>query len=106
MRDACGASIVAGRAGGRGPCGAGTVAGVFNHPETPQDAAAEVIRATNAYPNIRGWAMIGGWPLFTTALLDPRSDRFDRESERIGPAAIDMPRQGPHCRTATYKAIL
>jgi ribose transport system substrate-binding protein len=45
------------------------IVGVFNHPETPQDAAAEVIRARNAYPDIRGWAFIGGWPLFTTALL-------------------------------------
>ena len=41
----------------------------FYHAETPQDAAAEVIRAMNAYPNIQGWAMIGGWALWTKALL-------------------------------------
>jgi ribose transport system substrate-binding protein len=41
----------------------------FYHIETPQDAAAEVIRAQNAYPQIQGWAMIGGWPLFTPTLL-------------------------------------
>lgn len=41
----------------------------FYHPETPQDSAAEVIRAQNAYPEIQGWAMIGAWPLFTPALL-------------------------------------
>src|SRR5215467_11879953 len=46
-----------------------TVIGTFNHIETPQDAAAEVVRVDNAYPDIQGWAMIGGWPLFTTALL-------------------------------------
>ena len=46
-----------------------TIAGVFNHIETPQDAAAEVIRVNNAYPDITGWAMIGGWPLFTQTLL-------------------------------------
>ena len=46
-----------------------TVIGAFNHIETPQDAAAEVIRANNAYPDIQGWAMIGGWPLFTQTLL-------------------------------------
>jgi ribose transport system substrate-binding protein len=45
------------------------IVGVFNHPETPQDAAAEVIRVNNAYPEITGWAMIGGWPLFTQSLL-------------------------------------
>jgi ribose transport system substrate-binding protein len=41
----------------------------FNHTETPQDAAAEVIRVNNAYPEINGWAMIGGWALFTPTLL-------------------------------------
>jgi ribose transport system substrate-binding protein len=45
------------------------VLNVFYHPETPQDAAAEVLRAQNAYPDIQGWAFIGGWPLFTKALL-------------------------------------
>ena len=46
-----------------------TVAGTFYHIETPQDAAAEVVRVQNAYPQVRGWAMIGGWPLFTQSLL-------------------------------------
>jgi ribose transport system substrate-binding protein len=41
----------------------------FNHTETPQDAAAEVVRVNNAYPEINGWAMIGGWALFTQTLL-------------------------------------
>src|SRR5215213_4226822 len=45
------------------------VVGVFNHIETPQDASAEVIRVNNAYPEITGWAFIGGWPLFATSLL-------------------------------------
>jgi len=45
------------------------IIGTFYHPETPQDAAAEVTRVMNAYPGIRGWAMIGGWPLFTKSLL-------------------------------------
>ena len=46
-----------------------TILNTFYHAETPQDAAAEVARATNAYPGIQGWAMIGGWALFTDALL-------------------------------------
>lgn len=45
------------------------IIGVFNHPETPQKAAEEVIKVNNANPDIQGWAMIGGWPLFTKALL-------------------------------------
>jgi len=46
-----------------------TILGTFYHAETPQDAAAEVMRTQNAYPDIQGWAMIGAWALFTPALL-------------------------------------
>ncbi|HEY5218910.1 MAG TPA: substrate-binding domain-containing protein [Gemmatimonadaceae bacterium] len=46
-----------------------TILNTFYHAETPQDAAAEVMRASTAYPGIQGWAMIGGWALFTKALL-------------------------------------
>jgi ribose transport system substrate-binding protein len=55
------------------------IVGTFYHVETPQDAAAEVIRAQNAYPQINGWAFIGGWPLFTQALLtdlDPKKTKI------------------------------
>lgn len=45
------------------------VVGAFYHVEIPQDAAAEVVRVQNAYPQITGWAFIGGWPLWTRALL-------------------------------------
>jgi len=45
------------------------IVGTFYHIETPQDAAAEVVRVQNAYPEVTGWAMIGGWPLFTKTLL-------------------------------------
>jgi ribose transport system substrate-binding protein len=41
----------------------------FFHLETPQDAAAEMVRVQNAYPDIQGWALVGGWPLFTKSLL-------------------------------------
>src|SRR6476646_6881805 len=46
-----------------------SIVGTFNHVETPQDAAAEVVRVNNAYPDLQGWAMIGGWPLFSQSLL-------------------------------------
>ena len=55
---------------------ASQIVGTFNHIETPQDAAAEVVRVNNAYPDIQGWAMIGGWPLFTQhAAHRPQSRR-------------------------------
>jgi ribose transport system substrate-binding protein len=43
--------------------------GVFYHAETPEKAAEAVQNAQNANPGIQGWAMIGGWPLFTANAL-------------------------------------
>ncbi len=43
--------------------------GVFYHQETPEKAAEAVQAAQNANPSIEGWAMIGGWPLFTSNAL-------------------------------------
>jgi ribose transport system substrate-binding protein len=37
----------------------------FYHKETPQDAAAKVEQVMQSNPDITGWAMIGGWALFT-----------------------------------------
>ena len=51
------------------------IVGTYNHPETARDAAEEVIKAQKANPQIQGWAMIGGWALFTPRLqkeLDPQ----------------------------------
>ena len=43
--------------------------GAFYHTETPEKAAEAVATAQNANPGINGWAMIGGWPLFTADAL-------------------------------------
>jgi len=59
------------------------ILGTFNHIETPQDAAAEVVRVGNAYPDIQGWAMIGGWALFTPSLVN------DLDPKRIKIASVD-----------------
>lgn len=59
------------------------IVSTFNHIETPQDAAAEVIRVMNAYPEVTGWAMVGGWPLFTRTLLT------DLDPERVKVVAVD-----------------
>ena len=51
------------------------IVNTFHHPETAKDAADEVIAAQKANPQIQGWAMIGGWALFTPRLmkeLDPQ----------------------------------
>ena len=60
-----------------------SIAGTFYHIETPQDAAAEVIRVQNAYPDVNGWAMVGGWPLFTQTLLS------DLDPKKVKIVAVD-----------------
>jgi ribose transport system substrate-binding protein len=60
-----------------------TIVDTFYHIETPQDAAAEVIRVRNAYPEITGWAMVGGWPLFTQTLLS------DLDPKKVKIVAVD-----------------
>ena len=42
-----------------------------------------MIRVNNAYPDIQGWAMIGGWPLFTQSLLT------DLDPTRIKIVSVD-----------------
>ena len=43
--------------------------GVFYHEETPEVAAETVATAQSVHPEIDGWAMVGGWPLFTDGAL-------------------------------------
>jgi ribose transport system substrate-binding protein len=45
------------------------IVGTFFHVERPEDAAAEVMRVSNLHRDLRGWAMVGGWALFTKTLL-------------------------------------
>lgn len=72
-----------------------SIVGVFNHIETPQDAAAEVVKVGNAYPDIQGWAMVGGWPLFTKTLLtDLSPDKLKIVSVDALPAQLPYVDQG------------
>jgi ribose transport system substrate-binding protein len=41
----------------------------YYHKETPQEAAAKIEQVMQSNPDITGWAMIGGWPLFTDNAL-------------------------------------
>ncbi|HEU4452667.1 MAG TPA: substrate-binding domain-containing protein [Longimicrobium sp.] len=77
------------------------IVNVFNHIETPQDAAAEVIRVNNAYPEINGWAMIGGWPLFTQTLLT------DLDPARYKVVAVDaLPAELPYVERGIAPVLL
>jgi len=68
-----------------------TIVDAFYHSETPQDAAAEVLRVKNAYPEVTGYAMIGGWALFTRTLLT------DLDPKKVKIVSIDgLPAQLPY----------
>jgi ribose transport system substrate-binding protein len=77
------------------------IVGTFYHNETPQDAAAEVIRVNNAYPGIRGWAMAGGWALFTKTLLT------DLDSQKVKIVAVDaLPPELPYIEKGLAPVLL
>lgn len=40
------------------------IVGIFYHPETEADAIATMQKVQQLYPYLKGWAMVGGWPLF------------------------------------------
>jgi len=52
-----------------------TLKQVYYHKETPADAAAMVQQVQTANPEIGGWAMVGGWPLFTENALKGVADK-------------------------------
>ncbi len=61
------------------------------HVESPQDATAAVQREMKAHPEINGWAMIGGWPLFAPALLT------ELDPAKVKIVAVDcLPAQLPY----------
>jgi ribose transport system substrate-binding protein len=68
-----------------------TIVNAFFHTETPQDAAAEVMRIMNAYPDVQGFAMVGGWALFTKSLLT------DLDPKKVKIVAVDaLPAELPY----------
>jgi len=78
-----------------------TILNTFYHAETPQDAAAEVMRAQNAYPGIQGWAMIGGWALFTKALIS------DLDTARLKIVSVDaLPAELPYVEKGLAPVLL
>ncbi len=73
--------------------------GVFYHEETPEKAAEAVATATNANPGIEGWALIGGWPLFT-------ADALKWEPGKIKVVSCDaLPAQLPYLRTGHVQVL-
>jgi ribose transport system substrate-binding protein len=46
------------------------IVGIFYHPENETEAIAEMLRVQKMYPDLKGWAMVGGWPMFGKELLN------------------------------------
>ena len=42
---------------------------IFYHKETPADAVAKIEQVMQANPDVTGWGLLGGWPLFTDDAL-------------------------------------
>jgi ribose transport system substrate-binding protein len=77
------------------------IVGTFYHVETPQDAAAEVLRVMQAYPEINGWAFIGGWPLFTKTLLT------DLDPAKVKVVSVDaLPAELPYVEQGIAPVLL
>ncbi len=77
------------------------IVGTFYHQETPQDAAAEVLRVQNAYPEVDAWAMIGGWALFTKTLLT------DLDADKVTVVSVDaLPAQLPYVEKGIAPVLL
>lgn len=43
---------------------------IFYHKETPLDAVAKMEQVRQAHPDLSGWGLLGGWPLFTDNALN------------------------------------
>jgi len=68
------------------------IVGVFHHLERALDAADEVLRVNAAHPDLKGWAMLGGWPLFQSTTSGKLLD--DLQSRKLKVVAVDaLPEQ-------------
>jgi ribose transport system substrate-binding protein len=67
-------------------------AGVVNHVETPADAVSEILKFDAAHPQLTGWAMIGGWPLFRSSQSPAMMNEIQKRNLKV--VAVDaLPEQ-------------
>lgn len=77
-----------------------TLKDVYYHIETPHDAAAKVQEVQRANADIGGWAMVGGWPLFTEKPLP-------WEPGTVKCVAVDaLPAELEHLRNGRVQMLL
>jgi ribose transport system substrate-binding protein len=73
---------------------------IYYHRETPQDAVARIEQVMQSNPDITGWGLLGGWPLFTdNALKWPPGT--------IKCVSVDaLPQQLPYVRSGHVQLLL
>lgn len=71
-----------------------TLQEVYYHEETPGKAAAKVQEVQTANPDVAGWAMVGGWPLFTKGALEGVYDKAKVVAVDALPAQIEYVKAG------------
>lgn len=67
---------------------------VYYHEETPAKAAAKVQEVQTANPDVAGWAMVGGWPLFTKGALEGVADKAKVAAVDALPEQIEYVKAG------------
>jgi ribose transport system substrate-binding protein len=68
------------------------VLATVNHTETPQEAVAEMLKFDEAHPQLAGWALVGGWPLFRSSQSPAMMAEIQKRSLKI--VAVDaLPEQ-------------
>lgn len=68
--------------------------GVVYHEETPERAAQTVQDTQRNHPEITGWAMVGGWPLFTRNALTWKAGEVKVVSVDALPAQLPYVKDG------------
>lgn len=63
--------------------------GVFNHAENPSESAEAWKNAHRTNPEITGWALVGGWPLFVKGAVDWDPSKVKVVAVDALPAQID-----------------
>jgi ribose transport system substrate-binding protein len=63
-----------------------------HHVETPQDAVLEMVKFDAAHPDLSGWAMVGGWPMFRSSQTPAFNQELQQRKLKV--VAIDaLPEQ-------------
>lgn len=71
-----------------------SVIDTYYHAETAPDAAARMQQVQAANPDITGWALVGGWPLYTDNALDGIAGNAKVVSMDPLPLPLDYVRKG------------